>query len=195
MNKVYYTDITKINTKGPLTLNQWVIDKNKNQKDEHKKIQSYVGYKLLDIVLKKHNITNYGLTLNDSGKPGLVGVDLYFSISHSENIVCLILSDSEVGVDCEYVDSKRDLSKLIKYAFTINEIEEYNSLSNDLKAEFFYKAWVQKEAYFKKLSIGLSKEFSKIECQLIVKQLTDSIGNKYFVSSTCGEFNFEYISF
>ena len=71
----------------------------------------------------------------------------------------------------------------------------YNSLSNDLKTEFFYKTWVQKEAYFKKLGIGLTKEFSKIECQLIVKQLTDSIGNKYFVSSTCGEFDFEYISF
>lgn len=195
MNIIYYTDITKINNIDLLTLNQWIIDKNKNQKDEHKKIQSYVGYKLLDKVMKKHNISNYEFILNDNGKPGLVGVDLYFNISHSKNIVCLVLSATEVGVDCEFVNLNRDFSKLIKYAFTINEIEVYNSLSNDLKTEFFYKTWVQKEAYFKKLGIGLSKDFSNVSCEMTVKQLTDSIGNKYFVSSTFLNFDIEYISF
>ena len=70
--------------------------KNQNQKNEKKIIQSYVGYLLLKQVLG-----DVDYQIGENGKPYLNNSSYHFNISHSNNLVCLVVSEEPIGVDIE----------------------------------------------------------------------------------------------
>ena len=107
MRKIYYTDISNINLND---LNLDIISKRKLNKtklilNESKKIQTLSAYLLLRYVFKKIgiDINSYEIT-NLNGKPVIKELDYHFNITHSKNIVAVIISNESVGIDCEYID-------------------------------------------------------------------------------------------
>lgn len=77
---------------------------------------------------------------NSNGKP--VSTKYNFSISHSKEIVAIALSDANIGIDIEKINTAKNINKLSSTILHTEEIipRNYNE---------FYKLWTKKEAIFK----------------------------------------------
>lgn len=74
---------------------------------------------------------------------------LHFSISHSENIAVLAVSNDEIGVDIEKLRAPNPA--VIRRCFT-----EEEALRAQTSAESFTRLWTEKEAVLKLLGTGFS---------------------------------------
>lgn len=138
---------------------------------------------LIDILKKDYdiNVLKEDIFFNQYGKPYLKNNYIYFNISHSKNMIALIISDNECGIDIEYIDKTRNIEGLSKKVLSSKEKEEFDK-NKDI--EIFYKFWTQKEAYYKYKGFGieyknLRKEINKDN--IITKKIKES-GDEYFVS-------------
>lgn len=105
---------------------------------------SKTSKELLEIVLKEEGITSYKILKSKNGKPYLENSNIFYNISHKNKMVGLIISDSEVGLDIEYVDTENIKRKSpLKYFFTEKERE---SITNN---EELLTLWTKKESYIK----------------------------------------------
>ena len=99
---------------------------------------------LLEIALKEEKITSYKISESINGKPYIDNSNIFYNISHKNKMVGLIISDSEVGLDIEYVDTENIKRKsTLKYFFTEKERE---SITNN---EELLTLWTKKESYIK----------------------------------------------
>ena len=112
------------------------------------------------------------------GKPFLGNrPKFHFNVSHSGNLLAVVFSDSQVGVDIERV-READL----KIARRFFSLEEINFVKNN---ETFFYVWTRKESFIKKTGEGLSRplpSFNSLENENI-KTFT---GENYIVS-VCNE--------
>ncbi len=98
---------------------------------------------------KKYNNTEIAKT--KKGKPYFKHIpDLFFSISHKDEVTVIVLSDCEVGVDVERV-KKADLRVIKRF---LKEEADYIT-ATDIDRRFF-EIWTKKEAYLKCKGTGLS---------------------------------------
>ena len=105
---------------------------------------SKTSKELLEIALKEEGITSYKISESINGKPYIDNSNIFYNISHKNKIVGLIISDSEVGLDIEYVDTENIKRKsTLKYFFTEKERE---SITNN---EELLTLWTKKESYIK----------------------------------------------
>lgn len=105
---------------------------------------SKTSKELFEIVLKEEGITSYKILKSKNGKPYLENSNIFYNISHKNKMVGLIISDSEVGLDIEYVDTENIKRKSpLKYFFTEKERE---SITNN---EELLTLWTKKESYIK----------------------------------------------
>lgn len=105
---------------------------------------SKTSKELLEIALKEEGITSYKILKSKNGKPYLENSNIFYNISHKNKMVGLIISDSEVGLDIEYVDTENIKRKsTLKYFFTEKERE---SITNN---EGLLTLWTKKESYIK----------------------------------------------
>ena len=105
---------------------------------------SKASKELLEIALKEEKITSYKISESINGKPYIDNSNIFYNISHKNKMVGLIISDSEVGLDIEYVDTENIKRKsTLKYFFTEKERE---SITNN---EELLTLWTKKESYIK----------------------------------------------
>lgn len=105
---------------------------------------SKTSKELLEIALKEEKITSYKISESINGKPYIDNSNIFYNISHKNKMVGLIISDSEVGLDIEYVDTENIKRKsTLKYFFTDKERE---SITNN---EELLTLWTKKESYIK----------------------------------------------
>ena len=105
---------------------------------------SKTSKELLEIALKEEKITSYKISKSINGKPYIDNSNIFYNISHKNKMVGLIISDSEVGLDIEYVDTENIKRKsTLKYFFTEKERE---SITNN---EELLTLWTKKESYIK----------------------------------------------
>ena len=84
-----------------------------------------------------------------SGKPILKKFpELYFNLSHSEDIALCAISNNPVGIDVEYLDKDFDFINIAKRFFGPSEV-----VKNKLD---FFRLWTQKECYLKSQGKGVS---------------------------------------
>lgn len=140
---------------------KWRKDKMLNYKFLKGKIQCALAYLLLIHALREEGVFKempefcYG----EHNKPYLKNYpDWHFNFSHCKNAVCCVLSRKEVGVDVEEIrEYKESLA-----AYVCNE-EELTLLHNsDNQADDFYKLWTRKEAAFKMLGSGITKDIKNV---------------------------------
>ena len=105
---------------------------------------SKTSKELLEIALKEEKITSYKISESINWKPYIDNSNIFYNISHKNKMVGLIISDSEVGLDIEYVDTENIKRKsTLKYFFTEKERE---SITNN---EELLTLWTKKESYIK----------------------------------------------
>lgn len=96
------------------------------------------------------------------GKPYLKDSKLQFSLSHTNGAICMAFSEfpenpnnEEIGVDIEN-RSRRVNPNMYKRSLSDEELARVHS------SEDFIRCWVQKEAFLKRLGIGLSRDLRGI---------------------------------
>ncbi len=91
-------------------------------------------------------------TRGTHGKPYIKGSELQFSLSHTGSAICLVFSENgEIGVDIERRDRaiKPELYKRVLCDEELSDLEKGGS---------FIRFWVQKEAFLKRLGLGISRD-------------------------------------
>lgn len=128
--------------------------------DKDKKL-SAGAYLLLKKLLAEENITNPTFRTGKYGKTYLSNrEDIYFNMSHSGKMVLCAVSDMEVGVDIEYIDSGIDLNIAKNYFYN----SEYEGIMNSKNPpEEFFRYWVLKESYMKYTGLGMNLELDAFE--------------------------------
>lgn len=96
------------------------------------------------------------------GKPYLKDSKLQFSLSHTNGAICMAFSDyhenpdnEEIGVDIEN-RSRRVNPNMYERSLSNEELASVRS------SEDFIRCWVKKEAFLKRLGIGLSRDLRGI---------------------------------
>lgn len=94
------------------------------------------------------------------GKPYFENAGIYFNISHSEERVICVISDSETGCDIEKIRSAD-----LKIAGKTFCPEEYTRISRQASDEerdlLFYRYWTLKESFIKATGLGLNLPFNE----------------------------------
>ena len=146
---------------------------------EKVKREKYYAWKLLEYgLLNTFNkkITDINFEKQTTGKWSCNACE--FSISHSNNVVCVAISKSPVGVDIEKIQpTPIDISKEI---LSKEELNDYNALNSDKKTSFIISAWTKKESLFKQKNV---KRLSREEFRNltgIVSKKTIYIGNDIY---------------
>lgn len=150
-------------------------------KDEYDKLRSSIGYYLLIKYLKEDfniEINDEDILTNKFDKPYIKNNPIYFSISHSLNFVCVLLSDNECGLDIQHDDNLTH-EKLAKKILLDKEYEMYEK-----NRDILFKKWVQIEAYYKKMGTGIKYNNLDISIDYMVYEIFDNQNNKYYLSAT-----------
>ena len=161
------------------------IDSCTNQKV---KLQKFYAWSLLEFGAKElgfePKLINF--SKNKNGKWSCN--QFYFSISHSNNIVAVAISDKPIGIDIQKdCDLKNDF--FADKILTPNELYDYNTLREELKHDYLLEKWTQKESIYKMLDTTLP--ISKIETSsypIATKKLILDNNNFYF---SCTQTNFK----
>ena len=122
------------------------------------------------------------ITYNSFNKPYIKNNPIYFNISHSKDIIAIIISDSECGIDIEYIDYERNVEKIVSKIMNDDEKKQfYNSID---KYKYFYKLWTKKEAYFKTNGTGIDLKIlnESINLKKIKSYIYKHKKDKYYIS-------------
>ena len=104
---------------------------------------------LQKIAAEKYDNTE--IIKNEKGKPYFKHIpDLFFSISHTDGLTVIALSDCEVGIDVEKV-RKADLRVVRRFSK-----EEADYITEKESDRRFFEIWTMKEAYLKCKGTGIS---------------------------------------
>ncbi len=114
---------------------------------------------------------------NDMGRPFWEeagnNVDLFFSLSHTKNMICCALSrNKEIGCDIESLQPRKYQENLTDRVFSKKEHKFYRELPTTSSIEFFYRSWTLKEAFAKALGQGLRIPFTSLSFTYMA---TDSV--------------------
>lgn len=76
--------------------------------------------------------------------------NIYISLSHSRGFICFAISSYPVGIDLEASTKQRDFKALAE-VFMNDEELGYLIQNESMQADYFYRIWCAKEAYYKSL--------------------------------------------
>jgi 4'-phosphopantetheinyl transferase len=94
---------------------------------------------------------------NTYGKPYIKKSDLYFNISHTQDMSIIAFSKQhEIGIDVESMHYDSNIMDISTKYFTKREKHWIDNLPKNKQKEGFLYCWVRKEAYIKALGLGLS---------------------------------------
>jgi 4'-phosphopantetheinyl transferase len=131
-----------------------------------------------------------------------------FNVSHSGELILIAISDTEIGVDIERIESGLNYSDILKHAFNEQEINRIEEATDS--REVFFKLWTRKEALCKASSKGLDDELKEIPCLDGWHQINEeliglkgnwqlksfNVNNEYIGSIACQtELNLNYLTF
>ncbi len=162
MIKLAYCNIENLDLKKTYTLvSKDRRDKIDSYRFEKDKKLSCGAFLLLKKLLSEENIIDPLFKTVKYGKAYISNHDnIYFNLSHSGNMVLCAISDMEVGVDIEYIDSEIDLNIGRHYFFN----NEYVSImKSDNPSHEFFKYWVLKESYMKYTGLGMNLKLNSFE--------------------------------
>ncbi len=127
------------------------------ESSKHKKHHA-AGHFLLRRALGVEAYVQAEFDKKEHGKPYIVGTPIHYNISHSGQIVALVIAENEVGVDVQEKKSAR-MEAMARRFFSKEEWQAFLACdSEEEKKDLFYYIWCRKEAYGKYLGTGLNTE-------------------------------------
>lgn len=154
--------------------------------DSQKKIQKYCVWKLLEYALKDTfncNISDLNFVCLANGR--WYCKQYYFSLSHSDNIVMVGLSNSDIGVDIEQVHPLK--YDILNRVVNNEEKDFFKSNISKNKNLTTFEIWTKKESIFKRVD-SQERDFLKIDVlknKTITKKLI--VKNKVFICSAAND--------
>ena len=159
----------------------------KNIVNDKKLSLAFVKNCICDFIDEKENAVEIAFSKNEYGKPYVesiykiidksgenkikIDIPLFFSLSHSGNMMICAVACFNIGADCQIIDTE-NTEKYIKIAKRFYSERENIFLSSILHSEDFesdadekefryinnfFKIWTKKEAYVKYTGKGLSE--------------------------------------
>ena len=151
--------------------------------NERVKNEKYFVWRLLEYAIEKAlgvNIKEVAFKKCESGRWMAEGFD--FSLSHSDGVAAVAISDTCVGVDIEEVSLPRAES-FAKRTLSAFEYEEFSSLPAEGREEYLIRKWTAKEATFKSRN---GDSFVPCQTEVKVENVKTSLltlnGRKYVLS-------------
>ena len=130
-----------------------------------------------------------------AGKPYWDGIPLFFSLSHSGDLVGLAVSEQELGLDVQRVTGT-DWKKLAGRFFAEEEQKELEKLcetSEELGRKEFFRLWCQKESYGKLTGEGvlpyLQERVTEFENAVFFEKELELNGKEYCFALCKGRVN------
>ena len=120
------------------------FDENQSRKDKGT-AEHLLVHSTLKVMLKEYfGIENPQILRNENGKPYINKEGVHFSLAHSNGLCAVAVSDSPVGIDCEYIKprTKEEIKSFAARFFVSNEIELLKN--SDYSLLNFYKIWTGK---------------------------------------------------
>lgn len=147
LNDIDESEVEKFISAAPKNL-QDRINKYKQKSD---RLRSAIGYMLVENLYCEafSTIKCPPILFTQKGKPYFENNPVYFSVSHSGDLIVCALNETKIGIDVEEITEFNP--KLIDRICSSTE-KEYIGAS---KSKFF-EIWTAKEAYSKILGEGLS---------------------------------------
>jgi 4'-phosphopantetheinyl transferase len=108
---------------------------------------------------------DWQFSVGEFGKPAIVGAvsALDFNLSGSRDwLACAVTAGSAVGVDIEYCDPRRDVSRLAQRFFLPQECADIQSCAPADRVARFYDYWTLKEARVKALGGALGHQLTSL---------------------------------
>ncbi|NEQ43482.1 MAG: 4'-phosphopantetheinyl transferase superfamily protein [Leptolyngbya sp. SIOISBB] len=110
--------------------------------------------------------TDIKFSHNQYGRPELqhpkCSPIIHFSLSHTNGIAVFAAAHLEnIGIDIENTQRQLDYLQIANTSFSVSEIQEIESLSDQVLKDRFFQYWTLKEAYTKALGMGLSFPFNQ----------------------------------
>ena len=99
---------------------------------------------------------------NQYGKPYIVNSKTYFNISRAQNYLLIAISNTEVGIDLEYIKQNIHIADIEEYVFSFDEKQCYQNLKLE-KIEYFFNVWSLKESILKLIGVGLNQPMNRLE--------------------------------
>lgn len=97
------------------------------------------------------------INTSENGKPFLgESLNLFFNISHSQDMVLLAFSDCQVGVDVEFCNRKVDFDAVMRRFFSQRERQDWQKNSLPTPEIAFFRGWTRKEAILKATGEGIA---------------------------------------
>lgn len=107
---------------------------------EEKYLEHLCGLFITKFVAKCfYKLENTDIVVKDK-KPYFVSGNLFFSISHSKDIVLVAFNNNDIGADVEYVCEKRDFKSIMN---------RYGEIAENPTAMEFYRFWTLHESEIK----------------------------------------------
>lgn len=128
----------------------------KNLHKPQQKLSQFIRFFVLEEFFKKNNIE----LLHTNGKPYLFNNDLYFNITHTENMIFMVVADRNVGIDAEFLKSKKRSAQAIADRYFSDHEADVLRKSSNIYIEF-YTLWTLKEAEVKRSAEGIARGFKK----------------------------------
>ena len=125
----------------------------KHTKNEKLKREKYYVWRLLEYALAESfgkSISELEFTKHKSGRWSTPFCE--FSISHTDGVVAVAISNETVGVDVEVIKPRHN-DKTAERIMTAEEYNKYQNLPESERTEFFLSVWTRKEAVFKSLHL------------------------------------------
>lgn len=152
-----------------------------NIRDLKEKYRKYYSWKLLQFALAKRgvDIKKQSFFRNKNGK--WFANNVYFSISHTQNIVAVAVADCEVGIDIEKSDRTVDKALFDKIACEEEKEAFFSPAIKDILT-----LWTEKEAIFKRNGeeIFIAKDINTL-AENVKTIVTEDEGLIISVSSFC----------
>ena len=130
---------------------------------------------MLELVKETFDKDLSGEEIIVEGKPHFKESNIKFNISHEDNLVAVIVSDRECGIDLTRKVTNLDLANKI---LSFDEKEDYDKAED--KEKFIATKWAMKEAYSKMTGTGLNEQIFSRTINVPIKEVTDETNDKTY---------------
>ena len=127
-------------------------------------------------------------TKSENGKWLCDGV--HFSLSHSDNLVCVALSNQPVGVDVEPIRTLKTQDFALKI-LSEQELAAYHATKENEQSAYLLRAWTRKESLFKRLDKSGFFSSNPKDLQGFVVEKTLQVGDLSFALAVAADLPFE----
>lgn len=144
-------------------------------------LESFSVEELLSVI--KGTVAEPAYRYGSNGKPYLVDQPFQFNLSHSDSYVFCGVSEQEIGVDIQRMQSGEKL-RLAKRFFSARECQVLEDCEDEeIRRQTFFRMWTRKEACGKLTGRGLADVIGKdLWTEDVVKEivLRDTSGERDF---------------